>query len=156
MAKIIQNIFRILLTLVAVTIAAPAFADEPAIGDIFELKWDTSFKGWTNFSSSRSDVGQNYTVFRNGKSFIIAGTEVIRDNNGTTSIVKIKFVRKLILPAGQRAEDGNDCGFLQTTPTMSFFDPKSHIATGYFAVQGDILVRRWFVDDPDLCAYGGD
>jgi hypothetical protein len=156
MAQIPQNIFGILSTLVAVTLAVPAFADEPAIGDIFELKWDTSFKGWTNFSSSRSDVGQDYTVFRNGNSFIIAGTEVIRDNNGTTSIVRIKFIRKFILPAGQRAEDGNDCGFLQITPAMSFFDPKSHIATGFFAAQGDILVRRWFVDDPDLCAYGGD
>ena len=142
---------------VASLILASTVQAEPAVGDIFDTDVGKEFRGWQLTADAIGEYKQAYSVFESGGKMLIAlTTPVTRTERGGIDVQRITKVQRVSVPAGEQREDGNDCGFLSLTPAVAHFNTKTKVATGYFVMSNAVEVRRWVVDEPELCAYGGD
>ena len=138
-------------------ISMPAHAEQPSVGDIFDINPGEHFRGWHLNTSGINDQRQPYSVFdKDGQEIIAITTPVVRTPAGGISVEKIVKIVFVIKSATEIRLDGHDCSFLNSTPAVALFDERTKIARGYFVVSNDVWVRRWLVDEPELCAYGGD
>lgn len=129
----------------------PASAEQPSVGDFFDPPANTDpdlfewkFRGW-QYAGRGSALGAGrYALFTDGRSFIIAATQVIqpsRDpaNDGLQKIVATKLVTPM--PGEQQSAV---CDFVTLTPVVAFY--AGNIARGFFVVGSEIIERRWFTD----------
>jgi hypothetical protein len=127
------------------------------VGDIFDIDPGSSFRGWQLNTSGIGGSDQTFSIFnRDGQEIIAVTTPVVKTARGGIEVEKITKIVFVTKAAGEERLEGYDCSFLGLAPAVAFFDKGTKIARGYFVVRDDVLVRRWLIDEPDLCAYGGD
>lgn len=153
-----MNCIRLLLFLLVASVAVAAHGEEPSIGDIFAIDPGQTFRGWELSTSALGSQDQPYAVFRRkgvDQDIVALVAPLARTERGGIAVEKIIKLVKVTKDAGEERLDGSNCAFLNLDPAVAFFNRRTRIARGYFVVKDDILLRRWIVDDPDLCAYEG-
>jgi hypothetical protein len=147
---------RILLIAILL-LSAPGLRAQPVVGDIFDTDVGKEFRGWQLTADAIGEFKQSYSVFESGNQILIALTSpVTRTDRGGIDVRRITKIQRVVIPAGEQRESGDDCGFLSLTPAIAHLNTKTKIATGFFVLTDAIEIRRWVVDDPTLCTYGGD
>jgi hypothetical protein len=147
------------LTIVAVLMgySAPLLAEQPSVGDIFDTDVGKTFRGWFLNESGISDSKQSYSVFEsNGQEIVVVTTPVVRTSTGGIAVKKIAKVVMVTKSPNEYRLPGQDCNFLGNAPAVVMFNPKTKVARGYFVVDKDIWVRRWLVDEAELCRSDND
>jgi hypothetical protein len=137
--------------------AFSAHAEQPQIGDIFDITPGDKFRGWTLIESGIGLHNQPYSVFMLNDKYLVAVTvPVVRTGKGGVAVEKIAKILEAAAMAGEIKQMGHDCSFIGIDPALAFYNAKTKIARGLFVVRDDVLTKRWIVDEAHGCEYTGD
>jgi hypothetical protein len=150
-------IWRLAIAAMLVGYSVPLLAEQPSVGDIFDTDVGKTFRGWFLNESGISDNKQSYSVFElNGQEIIAVTTPVVRTSAGGIAVEKIVKVVMVTKSPNENRLPGQDCSFLGNAPAVAMFNSNTKVARGYFVVDKDVWVRRWLVDEAELCRSDDD
>jgi hypothetical protein len=133
----------------------PVRAEQPQVGDIYDIKPGGTFRGWKLAQNMATEVPS--AVFESGGHYIVAFTEVLYTRRQENAEVwKITAVQQVQKQPGEAEVINVDCTLLTATPALSFFSKATGIARAFFIFPGEIREQRWFPNPDQPCEYGGD
>jgi hypothetical protein len=144
-----------LLATSLLVMSAGADADEPQVGDIYDIKPGASFRGWALAENGRTSHPS--AVFENGDRYFVASTDIISaERPGRAEVRKITALRQVRKQTGEEEVINVDCTLLAETPALSFFAKATGIARAFFIFPDEVREQRWFPNPDQPCEYGGD
>lgn len=144
-----------LATAVLALASAPALAEQPAVGDLFDapstagpdaFKW--KFRGWRYVGHGAAIGLGRFVLFTDEHSTMIAATEVVAPSTeyARDGVQRITAIRIVAPEPGEK--QATSCDFVTLSPVLAFYN--GNIVRGFFVVGTEILQRRWFKDD-EVC-----
>lgn len=135
-----------------------ALLAQPSTGDLFDIEQGEKFRSATLRHNDPGGTSPNwrqpFSLFENvDGTFLISLVEEISPyKRGVKTVYRIVHSMKVQPGPNETTLYGFDCGFLDQQPVITFFNPVTKIATGYFAISKDtIWRRRWLVDEASEC-----
>lgn len=141
----------------AISLATPAQAEEPQVGDIFDIQPGASFRGWLLRNGGIGTDKATYAVFTRSSEYLIAvTTPLVRGPRGGVEVEKIVQVRRVGGRGDEIEVPGGDCSFAGLSPVLAFFSKATKQARGFFVFRDEIREKRWLPDAVEPCQYSGD
>ena len=149
MTKTFLVVFATISMVLALPSTGKAQSDgELQIGDIYDVRIGSEFKGWTSQGGGLLKDDQNlaYQLFRKGKRKVLLVVKPLsRTPRGGFKKKQILHKMEIEVPSGKKHSQ-EDCSFLDHYAAVTFVNSKSNIATGYFALPTGIQVWQWVVN----------
>jgi hypothetical protein len=137
--------------------ATSSVAEEPAVGDLLESSTEAPFRTWNRLVSAIGIYRQSYVVFEKDGQYIVASTTPVkRSERGGFEIEKIIATRRVLPPPNTENVDGHNCSFLGLSPALAFANRSTNVVIAYFALDDEVVMKRWMYEDRSECEYGGD